>query len=38
MHCLSINNNTENESLHHADVSKSLHHTDVFFNDSMQPT
>ncbi len=35
---LSINNNTENESSHHADVSESSHHTDVFFNNSVQPT
>jgi len=35
---LSVNNNTENEPSHHADVSESSHHTDVFFNDSAQPT
>jgi len=35
---LSTNNNTENESSHHADISESSHHTDVFFNNSTQFT
>jgi len=35
---LSANNNTENESLHHADISESSCHTNVFFNNSVQST
>ena len=35
---LSADNNTENESLHHADIFKSSYYTNVFFNDSVQPT
>ncbi len=35
---LSINNNTENKSLHYTDISEPLHHTDVFFNNSAQST
>ncbi len=35
---LFINNNAENESSHHVNVSESSHHTDVFFNNFMQPT
>ncbi len=35
---LFTDNNTKNESLHHADISKSSCHADVFFNNSVQST